>query len=122
VECAHLEWSDDIVPSFTDKNFDSSLAAHPYTIVDFYVFSQHLQPTWERFFEHVEAESLDVQVVKVDCVVQRDLCRQQRIMAFPTIRWYNKGQAVSPDYKLDRTVDALVGYALRHIEIETEIA
>jgi len=39
-------------------------------------------------------------------------------MAFPTLRWYKAGEMILPDYKMDRTVDALVGYAKRKLEME----
>eukprot|EP00523_Entomoneis_sp_CCMP467_P002725 CAMPEP_0168755696 /NCGR_PEP_ID=MMETSP0724-20121128/20209_1 /TAXON_ID=265536 /ORGANISM="Amphiprora sp., Strain CCMP467" /LENGTH=422 /DNA_ID=CAMNT_0008804333 /DNA_START=87 /DNA_END=1356 /DNA_ORIENTATION=+ len=44
--------------------------------------------------------------------------REQKIMAFPTLRWYHAGQAVQPDYKMDRTVQALVAYAKRKLEMD----
>lgn len=39
-------------------------------------------------------------------------------MAFPTLRWYKGGEAILPDYKMDRTVAALTGYAKRKLEME----
>ena len=36
-------------------------------------------------------------------------------MAFPTLRWYEKGQAVMPDYRGDRTMEALVDYVKRRV-------
>lgn len=48
---------------------------------------------------------------KVDCVAHAQLCKDERILAFPTLRWYSNGKAVMPDYKGDRTVDAFMDYA-----------
>jgi hypothetical protein len=39
-------------------------------------------------------------------------------MAFPTLRWYHEGKAVAPDYKMDRTVQALTGFAKRKLEMD----
>lgn len=36
-------------------------------------------------------------------------------MAFPTLRWYVDGKAVMPDYRGDRTVEALMEYAKRRV-------
>lgn len=41
-------------------------------------------------------------------------------MAFPTLRWYKSSEAILPDYKMDRTVLALVGYAKRKLEMEAK--
>ncbi|KAL3776016.1 hypothetical protein ACHAW5_007098, partial [Stephanodiscus triporus] len=49
-------------------------------------------------------------VGRVDCVEHRQTCVDERIMAFPTIRWYRDGSAVMPDYGGDRTVEALMEY------------
>ncbi len=42
------------------------------------------------------------QVVKIDCVEHRDLCAEQVIRAFPTLRLYRSGKAIAPDYREDR--------------------
>ena len=61
---------------------------------------------------------MPVGVAKVDCMAEADLCREQRIMAFPTIRWYHSGNPVSPDYKMDRTSSALIGFAKRKLDMD----
>jgi len=45
------------------------------------------------------------------------MCKDERIMAFPTLRWYTNGKVDSsmPDYRGDRTVDALVEYAKKRV-------
>lgn len=61
---------------------------------------------------------MPVGVGKLDCMTQADLCRQQKIMAFPTLRWYHEGQPVAPDYKMDRTVQSLLSFAKRKLEMD----
>jgi hypothetical protein len=61
---------------------------------------------------------MPVGVGKVDCVVEADLCREAKVLAFPTLRWYHSSEPVSPDYKMDRTVAALVGYTKRKLEMD----
>ena len=41
-------------------------------------------------------------MVKIDCVEHRDLCAEQVIRAFPTLRLYKSGKAIAPDYREDR--------------------
>jgi len=104
---------------------------HDLAVVDYYapwcVWCQRLAPTWEKFAAEAGILSASggpgdddpagggergrLGVGKVDCVEQRHTCADERIMAFPTIRWYEGGKAVVPDYGGDRTVEALMGYA-----------
>jgi Endoplasmic reticulum vesicle transporter len=61
---------------------------------------------------------MPVGIGKIDCVAQADLCREQKVMAFPTLRWYHDGEPATPDYKMDRTVPALLGFAKRKLEMD----
>ena len=82
--------------------------------IDFYapwcIWCQRLTPTWEKFAREIKSQDMNLGVGTVDCVANPQMCKDQRIMAFPTLRWYENGQAVSPDYRGDRTVDALMEY------------
>lgn len=106
----------------TLETFDDWIKNHEMAFVDMYapwcVWCQRLAPTWEKFAQEVRKANMPVGIGKIDCVEQSNLCRKQRVMAFPTLRWYHDGQPVSPDYKMDRTVDALVGFARRKLEMD----
>jgi protein disulfide-isomerase-like protein len=106
----------------TKENFKEWLEEHEMAFVDFFapwcVWCQRLAPTWEKFAQEIEKEGMPVGVGTIDCVKQADLCREQRTMAFPTLRWYHDGAAVKPDYKMDRTVSALIGFAKRKLEMD----
>mmetsp|Transcript_24296 Transcript_24296/g.67351 ORF Transcript_24296/g.67351 Transcript_24296/m.67351 type:complete len:478 (-) Transcript_24296:795-2228(-) len=106
----------------TKQNFPDFMKEHDMAFVDMFapwcVWCQRLAPTWEKFAQEVQKEGMPIGVGKLDCVAQADLCREQKIMAFPTLRWYHAGQAVQPDYKMDRTVQALVAYAKRKLEMD----
>jgi hypothetical protein len=82
------------------------------------VWCQRLAPTWEKFAQEVKSKGMPVGVGKVDCMAEADLCRDQKIMAFPTLRWYHEGEPVAPDYKMDRTVDALFQFSKRKLEMD----
>jgi len=106
----------------TEENFDAWIKDHEMAFVDLYapwcVWCQRLAPTWEKFAREVFQSNMPVAIGKVDCVEQAVLCRKQKIMAFPTLRWYHSGQAIAPDYKMDRTVQALMGFAKRKLEMD----
>ena len=110
----------------TPDNIPEFYNAHSVLVIDYYapwcLWCQRLSPTWDNFANEIHQQQpqqqqqqhnrLDVGVGKVDCVEYAQLCKEERIMAFPTIRWYQKGgKAIVPDYRGDRTVDAFMGYA-----------
>lgn len=103
-------------------NFHAFLQGHEMAFIDMYapwcIWCQRLHPTWEKFGEEVHKLGMPVGVGKVNCVVHAQLCKDQKVMAFPTLRWYKGGEAILPDYKMDRTVAALTGYAKRKLEME----
>eukprot|EP00638_Chattonella_subsalsa_P003595 CAMPEP_0117757558 /NCGR_PEP_ID=MMETSP0947-20121206/14810_1 /TAXON_ID=44440 /ORGANISM="Chattonella subsalsa, Strain CCMP2191" /LENGTH=443 /DNA_ID=CAMNT_0005577489 /DNA_START=32 /DNA_END=1363 /DNA_ORIENTATION=- len=99
----------------TAASFDEVLADAEFTFVNFYApwcsWCQRLAPTWELFAEDVEQDNdLPVNIVKVDCVENRDLCTEQKIRSFPTLRFFINSVPNMPDYKGDRTREALMGH------------
>eukprot|EP00518_Triparma_eleuthera_P001897 CAMPEP_0182454244 /NCGR_PEP_ID=MMETSP1319-20130603/968_1 /TAXON_ID=172717 /ORGANISM="Bolidomonas pacifica, Strain RCC208" /LENGTH=274 /DNA_ID=CAMNT_0024652245 /DNA_START=9 /DNA_END=830 /DNA_ORIENTATION=+ len=103
-----------------ESTFDSFLHEKENAFVDFYapwcIWCQRLHPTWEAFAEKVDEEGMPISVGKVDCVKESKLCAAQKVNAFPTLRWFTNGNAVQPDYKSDRTVNALNAFAARKLE------
>ena len=102
--------------------FPAFLAENELAFVNFYapwcIWCQRLHPTWERFAEKVAEEEMPVAVGQVDCVESAGLCSAQKIAAFPSLRWFARQEAVLPDYKQDRTVNALNSFAARKLENE----
>ncbi len=96
-----------------------------FTFVDFYapwcIWCQRLEPIWEQFAEDVEGAELPVSVAKVNCVTDGDLCKAQRVMAFPTLRFFKHGTPVNAaDYRSDRTTTALMEFVKRKLELESQ--
>eukprot|EP00519_Triparma_laevis_P000250 CAMPEP_0182516562 /NCGR_PEP_ID=MMETSP1321-20130603/40561_1 /TAXON_ID=91990 /ORGANISM="Bolidomonas sp., Strain RCC1657" /LENGTH=430 /DNA_ID=CAMNT_0024724167 /DNA_START=38 /DNA_END=1330 /DNA_ORIENTATION=+ len=106
----------------TKDTWDQFINERDNAFVDFYapwcIWCQRLHPTWEQFAEKVEEEKMPISVGKVDCVAESSLCSSAKIQAFPTLRWYHKSSAIMPDYKSDRTVNALNSYASRKLEAD----
>lgn len=61
---------------------------------------------------------MPIGIGKVDCMAEADLCRKAKVLAFPTLRWYHGGEPVSPDYKMDRTVQSLMSFAKRKLDMD----
>jgi thiol-disulfide isomerase/thioredoxin len=97
------------------RNYEAWLQRHEYTFVNFYapwcIWCQRLHPVWEAFAEEIEHQELPISVVTVDCVENRELCMEQKIQAFPMLKLFKHGVFQAPDYRMDRTVQALLEYA-----------
>ena len=104
--------------------FQEFIEEHEMAFINFFapwcVWCQRLHPTWEKFAEAVEEEDMPVGVANVNCVDQATVCREQAIMAFPCLRWYEDRKPKSPDYKSDRTVAALTSFAKRKLELSAK--
>jgi len=109
------------VASLKADNFKEYLNQHEMAFINFFapwcVWCQRLHPTWEKFSREVKDKEMPLTVASVDCVENNQLCRENKIFAFPTLRWYAGGNAMSPDYKMDRTVNALIDFAKRKFEM-----
>lgn len=101
-------------------NYKKYMENHKLVFVDFYaswcIWCQRLHPTWEKLAQKAYDDKLKVKVVKVDCVKEQQLCREMNVRAFPTLRWYEEFKPIL-DYRMDRTVNALVEFSKRKIEL-----
>mmetsp|Transcript_18103 Transcript_18103/g.23814 ORF Transcript_18103/g.23814 Transcript_18103/m.23814 type:complete len:461 (-) Transcript_18103:301-1683(-) len=102
----------------TKAKFAELLADKEFTFVDFYapwcIWCQRLAPTWELFAEDMENRpelAEKVNIVKVDCVEERELCAEHNIRSFPTLRFFVGSSPHMPDFKGDRTREALMKHA-----------
>jgi thiol-disulfide isomerase/thioredoxin len=106
----------------TEENWPAFVEENEMAFVDMFapwcVWCQRLAPTWEKFAIEVKKLEMPVGVGIIDCMAQANLCRTQKVMAFPTLRWFQRGEPISPDYKMDRTVQALTGFARRKLEMD----
>jgi thiol-disulfide isomerase/thioredoxin len=93
------------------RSYRSWLDDHEYVFANFYapwcIWCQRLEPVWEAFAEKIEADQAPISVVTIDCVANVDICAENHIQAFPSMRLFKAGQYQSPEYRGDRTVDAI---------------
>lgn len=104
-------------------DFAQYTSKNEFVFADFYapwcIWCQRLEPTWEKFAEDVEEQGYPVKVVKVNCVENQPLCKEQHVAAFPTLRFLRYGEVVtSGDFRSDRTVDALMDFVKRKMDLE----
>ena len=116
------EEDEDGVAQLTSANFKEGVSKNEMAFINFYapwcVWCQWLYPTWEKFSRQATKEKhMPLTIASVDCVDNNQICRENKIFAFPTLRWYASGEAMSPDYKMDRTVNSLLDFAKRKFEM-----
>jgi hypothetical protein len=69
------------------------------------------QQDWtDEEYRHAIQLQIPVKIAKVDCVQQVQLCTQQGIRAYPTLRLFVDGKAFTTDYEGHRTVVDLTDY------------
>lgn len=89
----------------------SNFSRLPFSMIRWAIWSQRLYHTWESFAKEAQLHSKTLGVGKINCVTYAEFCKDHQVMAFPTLRWYEDGKAIAPDYRMERTVMALVEYA-----------
>jgi len=97
----------------TTKNFDLVVRGKN-TFVDFYAswcpHCQRLSPTWEALAVHLQKSGQkSVIIASVDCVKYKDLCTNQNIRGYPTMRLFQNGKA-KVDYQGQRTIESFESF------------
>lgn len=110
------------VEHLDEESWDEWINRHEMAFVGMFapwcIWCQKMGPTWEQLAKEVMEEGMPVGIGEVNCVKEANLCRKLKVMAFPTLRWFSHGEPISPDYKMDRTVPALLGFAKRKLEMD----
>jgi hypothetical protein len=52
----------------------------------------------------------------------RDLCMVQKIMAFPMLRFFKNKEAQPPDYRSDRTVEAMIEFVRQRLATDEHLS
>ena len=101
----------------TGSNFKESISEGLH-IIDFYspycTHCKSLEPIWKETWKQFQEESqkLNVYFNQVNCIESGDLCQEENIEAFPTIRLYDK-DGIIKTYPLNgkRTVESFLNFA-----------
>eukprot|EP00659_Diplonema_papillatum_P008488 gene8488-13103_t len=106
--------ADNDSPHLDEAGFAATLQDKKFVFVDFYapwcIWCKRLAPSWEKLAKKVHDEHYHVAVRKVDCVANARICQKQGIRAFPTLRIFKEGRAMS-DYDGNREIDSLLEWA-----------
>ncbi|CAO3598368.1 unnamed protein product [Absidia cylindrospora] len=94
---------------FDEESFKQATQERPY-FVKFYApwcpHCQHLAPIWEQMAKELTNQ---IDVGEVNCDDHRDICRQNQIDGFPTLKLFANGQVY--EYSGDRSLPQLMTFA-----------
>jgi hypothetical protein len=99
------------------SNFASFLQENKYTFVNFAYPLQWktnaMLQEWQSFAElaMLRSESRSPKVALVNCEKETELCREQGIQSYPTLRFFEGNQPWKPDYHNGNSVSRLMSYA-----------
>jgi len=101
----------------TDSNFASSINSGSW-LVEFYApwcgHCKHLAPIYEQVATQLKGK---IQVGKVDCTANNDVCTAYEIRGYPTIKFVHNGKQY--DYQSERTVEEFSKFVLGEFEKST---
>ncbi|KAG0272411.1 hypothetical protein BGZ95_011851 [Linnemannia exigua] len=101
------------VVSLTPETYKSRTPFGPW-LVEYYApwcgHCQALAPVWDELAEHLKDK---VNVAKVDCTVNQEICYRQRIRGYPTIKLHQFGETI--EYEGFRSGPAFAEFALEAI-------
>jgi protein disulfide-isomerase-like protein len=109
--------SDGKAKMLTAASFDE-LVKTGSTFVKFYApwcgHCQRLQPTWESLANHPKIQG-KVNIGKVDCTVEHQLCRRFGVKSFPQLKFFQKNDVV--DFRGARTTEGLVAFSHAQLDV-----
>lgn len=121
---AHEEDSKSIL--LTQENFQSELDKSSYFVMFFAPWCGHckkLAPTWAKLAEskHGDAGS-QVKVGRVDCTTDGDLCSEQDVTGYPTLKFFKQGSSneAAVKYRGSRDLDEFNTFIKEQLGIEDE--
>lgn len=112
-------------PELTPADFaPGGIVNHGVFLIEFFSpfcsHCRHFAPTWEKIYQRVtEGNDSDgyntqgVTLAQVNCITQGDLCDEQNIRGYPTLRIYNDGQK-GDDFRGVRDFDKILDFISSH--------
>ncbi|KAF9119183.1 protein disulfide-isomerase precursor, partial [Mortierella sp. 14UC] len=102
------------VKVLTSENF-KDVINQKFVLVEFYApwcgHCQNLEPEYEAAAKLLRKDE-DIQLAKVDCVAEKEICKSYDVGSYPTLKVFREG--VSRDYKGNRKSDGIISYLRKH--------
>jgi len=117
--------------NFKHDDFQGVVNAHDFTMVNFYAdwcpHCRQFGPLFTEFEKKVndgteeikdaDGVKTNVRVLKINCVDFEQVCQDQRVQAFPSVRLFKRGgkEGEYADYNGGRSVQALVDFLRKEV-------
>lgn len=117
--------ADSDVVKLTSETFESVISENPLVLVEFYApwcgHCKNLAPEYVKAAE--ELKKRDIVLAQIDCTENQDLCMQQQIPGYPTMKVYKDKDLAHPrEYNGGRTAESIVRYMVKQGEPVVTVA
>ncbi|PWN45526.1 hypothetical protein IE81DRAFT_309237 [Ceraceosorus guamensis] len=100
------------VVDLTKDTFASFVENENLSLVEFFApwcgHCQALKPHYEESATALLKEETPIKLAKVDCTVEEDVCSEQEVQGYPTLKVFRKGTA--SEYNGPRKADGIISY------------
>ncbi|KIJ32313.1 hypothetical protein M422DRAFT_52890 [Sphaerobolus stellatus SS14] len=116
-----VESAFDKLKVLTSADFSSEIQKGVWFIEFYSPYCGHCKqfaPTWIELVDHVAAqEDAGIKLAQVNCIANQDLCGDQKIKGYPTLRIYKDGKP-DEEFKDLREFDILTNFISKHADIK----
>lgn len=71
---------------------------------------QRLAPTWEQLAEMLNEDDSNIKIAKVDCTVESEICNEQDVTGYPTLKFFKKGNNEGVKFRGTRDLPTLTSF------------
>lgn len=114
---SQIIYAEELPPLLTSKTFKNSIQSQNLSLIEFFSpYCSHCNafaPTWEKtFMEFInDSTTYNTKMFQVNCIESGDLCNQEKILAYPSIKLYGpNGFITNFPNSLKRTKENLIEF------------
>lgn len=74
-------------------------------------------PIWEQLAEMLNEDDNNIKIAKVDCTVSSEVCAQNDITGYPTLKFFKKGQIESVRFRGTRDLPSLTTFINEQLRV-----
>ncbi|KAL5104324.1 Protein disulfide-isomerase [Taenia crassiceps] len=99
----------------TEGNFDETISAHKYVLVEFYApwcgHCQRLEPEYNRASMLLDEEGSEIRLAKVDATKETGLASKYEVRGYPTLKLFREGSPI--EFDGERSAEGIISWLKR---------
>ncbi|KAH9277849.1 Protein disulfide-isomerase 2 [Echinococcus granulosus] len=99
----------------TESNFDETISAHKYVLVEFYApwcgHCQRLEPEYNRASILLAEENSEIRLAKVDATKETGLASKYEVRGYPTLKLFREGNPT--EFDGERSAEGIISWLKR---------